>query len=191
MSKHQKKQQLKYTVPRNSVVEKSPLKSPYQNQSQYISPKFSKPINLGQKVRPVKSEKSLKKDKLRALGEEYGRVSAQFQDIINNDRKDGKILQKIKNFIDFYVRTLVDENPDSYIKQVETLSRENFFLSKEIERLQTEHSEEMPTAKRNSHAHKLPPLNLLKPAAMDFHQEFLSQADEFSNSWRDALKAGR
>ena len=190
MSKYPKRLQLTKRVLRNSFELTSSLKSLNNNQFECFSPLLVKPINLNDKARPTGHQTS--SNKLQKMDREYKRVSTQFQKLIDIDKKNGKSLQDIKSFIDVYVKRLVTNRPVTYVKQVESLSRENFELSKVIEKLRTAKSkEEMPTAKRYRINRNLPPLTFSKLPVLDFHQEFLSQANEFSASWREALEHGR
>ena len=117
---------------------------------------------------------------------QYKYFSNLFAEIIHGEVKHKAQLQQIKNFFDTYVSQL---EQGAFVKQVDRLSKENFALSKKLEHLQK--SESAASTQRSYKGFAVPRLRLQGPAAVGFHQEFLDQVDEFSASWREALREGR
>ena len=77
------------------------------------------------------------------------------------------------------IQACVQECMHHESRQIEYLARENYELSQKVERL------------KSKAASPVPKLNFNANAPSDFHQEFMDRADEFSASWREAMKAGR
>ena len=112
-------------------------------------------------------------------------VQALFTDIIKADYKNGKTLKRIKDYYDSHIKKLEGQISVSCRNQVEYLSRENFRLSKEIEKY------EMKGKTKSIFCTDIPKLKLQSASTLSFHQEFMKKAEEFSASWREALKEGR
>lgn len=117
-----------------------------------------------------------------------------FSTIIEKDTRNGKALSEVKEFFEEYIAHLQAKATSvaSYKKQIEHLSRENFQLSKQLERLQgTIHCEEQLTTAKRKTSQSVPKLNLQSFYSQGFHDEFLTRVHEFSVSWREALRGGR
>lgn len=128
------------------------------------------------------------------LDSKYSVYTRVFSNLIEKDARSAKALNEVKEFYEEYIAHLQSKATSvaSYKKQIEHLSRENFQLSKKLERLQgTVHCEELlMTAKRKT-SQSVPKLNLQSFYSRGFHDEFLTRVNEFSASWREALREGR
>lgn len=191
---------------RGSLATLPPLESISRNTTKIHRKRKSNPVKEKHKFPTSRnSTKFISQDNVTSyiLEEQYVVHMRLFSHIIGHSTDNAHHLKNIKRFIEEYTKELKKDKELSevYKKQIEYLSKENFTMSKKLEALTSKRlsGDDVTTAKRDSTwisqtpvlTSSVPRLDLQSFHAEGFHEEFMNRAEEFSASWREALRGGR